>query len=457
MQDGNRWSMRRREFLYTTGLTAGALLSSASGRSAPAERPNILWLIGEDMGPDLGCYGTPLMRTPNLDRLAAEGARFDLCFTTAPVCSPSRSALITGMYQTSIGAHQHRSHRDDGYTLPEPVQLITDLFRGAGYFTANVRTAAPDVRGTGKTDFNFQVQKPFDGNDWNQRAEGQPFYAQVNFSEAHRGGAWPAARKQDYLVDPDKIEIPPYYPDHPVVRDDYANYLDSINLLDTKVGAVLQRLEDEGLAENTVVFFFGDNGRCHVWEKQWLYEGGIHVPLIVRWPGHIKPGTVRDDLISAIDISATSLRLAGIQPPAYMEGRAFLGGGVRKRNFVVAARDRCDETVDRIRCVRTKRHKYIRNFHPELPYTQPNAYKERSYPALTVMKQLHAEGKLTPAQDRFMAPEKPVEELYDLRSDPHEVHNLADSPRHQAVLQRLRETLDRWIRQTGDMGEVPEE
>lgn len=458
MSHGHEPSLSRRDFLSAASLAAaGTVVAPLVASARAGRRPNILWIIGEDMGPELGCYGEPLMRTPNLDGLAAQGARFTRAFVTAPVCSPSRSALITGMYQTSIGAHQHRSHRRDGYTLPEPVKLITDHFRAAGYFTANVKTAAPGVRGTGKTDFNFQAAKPFDGDDWSKRREGQPFYAQVNFAEAHRGGAWKKAREQDYLVDPDQVELPPYYPDHPVVRDDWANYLDSINLLDKKVGAVLQRLEEEGLADNTIVFFLGDNGRCHVRGKQWLYEGGIHIPLIVRWPGRIKPGTVRGDLISAIDISATSLKLAGIKPPDYMQGQVFLGPGAQQRDFVVAARDRCDETVDRIRCVRTRRYKYIRNFHPDRPYTQRNAYKERQYPALAILKQLHAEGKLTPAQELFMAPQRPLEELYDLAADPHEVHNLAGFPKYQRTLKRLRGILERWMAETGDMGAIPEE
>jgi len=442
-------------FLLAFVAAAGPLTAA----DQPAKmRPNILWILGDDLGPDLGCYGTPLVRTPNLDRLAAEGIRFTRCFTTAPVCSPSRSAWNTGVYQTSIDAQNHRSHRGDGYHLPEGVKLISQRFHEAGYFTANVTTAAPGVRASGKTDFNFQAEKPFDGTDWSQRAPGQPFYAQINFMEPHRGPAWPAARKQTELTDPAQVKLPPYYPDHPVARDDWANYLDAVHLLDTKVGAVLQRLEREGLAQNTIVLFFGDNGRCHVRDKQWLYEGGLHVPLIVRWPqGEVRPGKVETGMVSAIDIPATSLVLAGLDVPKGFDGQPVLGPGAKTRTEIFGARDRCDETVDRIRSVRTDRYKLIRNYYPDRPYTQANAYKEKQYPVLNLMKQLHAEGKLTPAQELFMAPRRPGEELYDLQTDPNEIHNLAAAPSHRAALKDLRARLDRWIAATHDRGAIPED
>jgi len=265
-------------------------------------------------------------------------------------------------------------------------------------------------------------------------------------------------------VDPARVKLPPYYPDHPIARQDWATYLDSIQLMDQYVGRILKRLDDEGLTENTVVIFIGDHGRCHIRGKQWLYDGGIHIPLIIRWPGKLKAGRVCDDLVSAIDISATVLKIAGIEPPKYMEGRVFLGPDanaerrpqVEKRDYIIAARDRCDETVDRIRCVRTGRYKYIRNFMPERPYTQINRYKERSYPMLPLMKQLHSEGKLTPVQALFMAPRKPDEELYDVRNDPYEIRNLADSAKHQKTLKKMRAILDKWIKDTSDKGQFPE-
>jgi N-sulfoglucosamine sulfohydrolase len=442
--------------LKTTGLAAASLtLSSGVLRGgtgkAMGRRPNILWIIAEDICPDIGCYGNPLVKTPNIDKLAGEGARYTNAFTTAPVCSPSRSAFMTGMYQTSIGCHNHRSHRYDGYRLPAPVKIITEYFREAGYFTSNCGGLAWDK--PGKTDLNFAIDKPFDGTDWRQREAGQPFYAQVNLSETHRI----FKRDPDNPIDENKVELPPYYPDHPIARRDWANYLECVQVLDKEVGRVLERLEEYGLAENTIVFFFGDNGRPHLRGKQFLYEGGIHVPLIVRWPGQIKPGTVTDDLVSAIDLGPTSLKLAGIEPPGHMQGQVFLGPGAKRRGFIFAARDRCDGTVDRIRCVRSKQYKYIRNYYPNRPYMQFNLYKKHRYPMWTLMQILYVEGKLTPQQELFMASTRPEEEFYDLASDPHELNNLAGSREHQKLIQKFRQALDKWIKETDDKGAICED
>jgi arylsulfatase A-like enzyme len=444
-------ALTRREAL---GLSAPGL----SRLSKAAARPNILWLIAEDLSPDLGCYGNRAVHTPNLDRLAGEGVRFNNAFVTGPVCSASRSAIVTGMYQTTIGAHHHRSHRDDGYGLPRGIEPFTRYLQRAGYHTSNVINAAPGVRGTGKTDFNFVTGEIFDGDDWAQRRKGQPFYAQVNFSETHR----PFRRSPDRSVDPARVEIPPCYPDHPSVRKDWAMYLETLQNLDIKVGKVLARLQQEGLAHDTIVFFFGDHGRPMPRDKQFLYDGGIRIPLLIRipekfQPAGFRPGGVSDELISAIDITATTLKLAGLEPPAHMEGRVFLGPGRQRREFIVAARDRCDETVDRMRCVRTHRFKYIRNFFPERPYTQQNVYKDVNYPTLAVMRQLHEAGKLSGAPAAFLAPRRPAEELYDLAGDPHETRNIAQDPAHRRTLEQMRAILDRWIRETGDQGQHPED
>ena len=438
----------RRAFLLscTAGGVGFPFVLRARGAAA---KPNVLWLIAEDLCPDLGCYGEKAVHTPNIDRLAREGTRYTNAFTAAPVCSPSRSAFMTAMYQTSIGAHQHRTAPKK--PLPDHVQVITEYFRKAGYFTANCGHGKWKRRG--KTDFNFTCPKPFDGTDWRQRKPGQPFFQQVNFGETHRT----FKRDPKRPIDPKDVTLPPYYPDHPIARRDWADYLECAQVLDKRIGKVLERLEEDGLAENTIVFFFGDNGRPHIRGKQFLYEGGIHIPLIVRWPGHIKAGEVVDDLVSAIDFGPTCMDLAGIPAPKFLHGRSFLGPNAGKRSYVFAARDRCDETYDRIRCVRDKRYKYIRNFYPEFRYTQPNLYKYRQYPMWTLMEVLYAEGSLTPAQAAFMAPCRPPEELYDLEKDPHETRNLAGDPSYAGVLKRMREQLERWITETGDQGEKPED
>ena len=274
-------------------LLAGAAVRAFAADSA---QPNVLFILAEDIGCHLGSYGTPLVSTPNLDKLAARGVRYMQAFTTAPVCSASRSAIMTGMYQTTIGAHQHRTWQWNKKPLPEGVRTITDYFRDAGYFTANL-SAGPGKtakkagggltgsNGAGKTDFNFLTSTPpFDGSDWADRKPGQPFFAQITINESHKGPGWVFARSKDAPiphVDAAKVNLPPCYPDHSVAREEYANYLDAIALMDSYVGEVLARLEKDGLAQNTIVVFIVDNGQCLFRSKQFLYDGGISIPLLI--------------------------------------------------------------------------------------------------------------------------------------------------------------------------------
>ena len=455
--------MTRTLFSLVIGLSLLFVSTPGASRAEPkSSRPNILWLVAEDFGQHLGCYGAKEVWTPNLDQLAREGVRYTRFFTTAPVCSPSRSAFMTGMYATTIGAHNHRSHRDDGYELPKGVRVLTDWLRDAGYFTANLRDLPAEFgfKGTGKTDWNFTYKgQPFDSDRWDDLKSHQPFYAQINFHETHRTYNGPRR------ADPAKVEIPPWTPDHPVARQDWARYLDAASELDRKVGLILKRLEADGLADNTVVVFFGDNGQSHVRGKQFCYDEGLLVPLIIRWPpgpprpANFVPGTVSDRLIAAIDLAPTMLDIAGAKKPAKMEGAIFLGGHAAKaRQYVFGARDRCDETVFRFRTVRDARYRYIRNFTPDRPFLQTNDYKERSYPVWNLLKQLHADGKLTPPQEFLCAPTMPEEELYDVETDPYEIQNLARSkaPEHQAALKRLRKVLEKWMENTHDQGRVLE-
>ncbi|MEE2753189.1 MAG: sulfatase [Candidatus Latescibacterota bacterium] len=411
-------------------------------------KPNVVWIYGEDLYPDLACYGTPVVETPVLDQFASEGTMFTNAFVTCPVCSPSRSAIITGRYQTSFGAHNHRSKRDE--PLDEDIRLVTDYFRDAGYFTCNSSGPPPDK--PGKTDFNFQRENPFDGVLWSERENDQPFYAQFNITDTHRDFSPDPVNP----IDPDEVEIPPYYPDHPLIRKDWAMWLESIQVFDRKVGEVLQRLDDDGLTDNTMVFIISDHGRAHIRDKQFLYDGGMRVPCIVHWPGRIDAGVVSDSMVSGIDFAPTSLSLAGLDVPEVFEGNVFLGADAKKREHVVSARDRCDGTVDRIRCVRTKTHKYIRNYYPDRPYMQFNGYKKQQYPMWTLAPLLKAQGKLNEAQEKFLAPCRPYEELYDLASDPYELNNLAADDSSAGILADLSSRLDKWAEKYGDEGEVPE-
>jgi arylsulfatase A-like enzyme len=443
-------------------LLSLCLLLTAAHSLLAAERPNVLWLVAEDFGPELACYGTQQVSSPNLDKLAGDGMRFTRAYTTAPVCSASRSAFMTGMYQTTIGAHNHRSHRDDGYRLPEGVRVVSDWLRDADYFTANVRQlpSAIGFKGTGKTDWNFTYTgQPFDSDDWSDLKSHQPFFAQVNFQETHRKFRAPAK------ADPAKVAIPPYYPDHPVTRQDWAQYLDAASELDRKVGLILEQLAADGLADNTVVIFSGDHGQAHVRGKQFCYEEGLHIPLMIRWPKgisapkHYSAGKIDDRLIEAIDIVPTILDIAGAAKPPKMQGRILFGERAEPpRDYAFGARDRCDETVFRLRTVRDERYRYIRNFTPDRPFLQKNDYKERSYPVWNLLKELHAQGTLTPPQVALCQPTMPAEELYDLSTDPHQIHNLAGStdPRHQAALAHLRSVLEKWIVDTDDQGRTLE-
>lgn len=437
-------------------LTSLASLLVASTLFADGVKPNILWLIAEDISPDLGCYGNRDARTPNLDRLASQGRLYRHAYSTAPVCSPSRSAFCTGMYQIAFDAQHHRSHRNDGYKLPAGIRVISDRLREAGYFTANVVQMPGSVgfRGTGKTDWNFCYDgKPYDSTKWEDLKGHQPFYAQVNFQETHR--VYHKAKENP--TNPAKLTLPPYLPDHPVAREDWALYLDSMMALDAKVGAVLDLLEKDGLRGNTIVFFFGDNGRECFRGKCTAYEAGCAVPLMVRWPALCPPGSSSDELVSMIDLTATTLALAGVTVPKEMHGQPFLGPGAKRREFVFTARDRLDESVDRVRTVRDARFKLIRNFEPERPYLQRMVYLDQTNPNYALMRQLQAEGKLNAAQLKFMATSRPAEELYDLQNDPFELKNLAESPEHRETLARLRAALDRWIEQANDSGRIPED
>ncbi len=416
----------------------------ASPVSFANDLPNVVWIVSDDLGPELGCYGYPGVSTPNIDRLAAQGTRYTRAFSTSPVCSSSRTAFQTGQYQTTVGGHHHNTR--DIPVLPDRIPTVTGLMQKAGYFVCNGNGRKTDSK-LAKSHLNFAYTPKnfFDGIDWSERKDGQPFFAQVQIKEPHRAFL---SRQREYPVAP----IPPYYPDHPVTRADWGNYLASIEELDRRVGAVLDRLDTEGIAENTLIMFFGDHGRPHVRGKQWLYDGGLHVPLILRWPGKVSAGETRNELTSLLDLMPTTLAAAGIESPK-LPGVNLLDPKWNGHERLFAARDRCGDAPDRIRSVRTKNFKYIRNFHPERPYTQLSSYKKLSYPVVTVMKVLHDEGQWT---SPFMAATRPEEELYDLAADPHEMINLADNPAYAQQLGQLRSELDDWIVETGDKGAVEE-
>lgn len=443
----------------TLTLLAATLLASIvplQAASVPAPgRPNILWLIAEDAGPDFGCHGNASVRTPNLDRLAGESRIYRNAYSTASVCSTSRSAFMTGVFHTRFGASNHRSHRTAAHPRPAGVRLLPERLREAGYFTANIRELPPELgfKGTGKTDWNFfQTGKEFDSANWSDLKAHAPFYAQINLSETHRVYRKAASNP----VDAATVTLPPYLADDPVIRDDWAAYLDSLAVLDAKVGAVLDLLRREGLAEDTIVIFFADNGREDFRGKYYSYEQGFRVPLLVRWPALLEPGSTSDELVSLLDVHATTLALAGVKAEG-LDGWPMFGSGAKSRDYVFGARDRIDDTPDRVRTLRDARFKLIRNFEPDRPYLQRMAYAEVSNPTYNRMRRLHAEGKLNADQRKFMAAQRAPEELYDLQADPFELNNLAADPRHRATLDRLRAVLAAWLKDTRDESAAPED
>jgi len=448
-------------FLHLLAAALPVLLSGPGTARLAAEedRPNIVWIVVEDMSLPFGCYGEKDIQTPNVDALARDGLRFDRAFVTAPVCSTCRSALVTGMYQTSIGAQHHRSGRgEQKISLPDGVVPVPRLFQQAGYFTANgsftgmLDKVAPREapRKAGKTDYNFQYDKSiYDSHHFSHRQPGQPFFAQYQL-RGGKGRNVPTPKP----IAAEKVTLPVYYPDDEVIRSDWALYLNSAMNTDLEVGRILTQLKEAGELEKTVIFFITDHGVSHARGKQFMYEEGMRIPLIVRGPG-IKAGKVREDLVLQIDLAATSLALAGIEIPESMQGVDLLAEDYQPRKYVVSARDRCDETVDRMRAVRTENFKYIRNFYPQRPYLQPNTYKDNK-PIIRQMRALHEAGMLDQNQARIMALVRPPEELYDLRSDPDELKNLASARRGRHVLAEHRAMLEKWMVQTGDQGATPE-
>lgn len=451
--------MSRRRFLKEAGLVASVVtVPGCCMAENSRKRPNIIWIVAEDACPNLGCYGEKSIKTPNLDSLAQKGLRFDAAFVTSPVCSPSRSAMITGMYPTTLGAHNHRSqtkvgkaggNKDYYDSFKLPVKMIPELFRQSGYYT----TLGAGVTGGqfGKTDYNFVWDSSaYDGNDWRQCPKGKPFFAQIML----QGGKNRTALVE-HATSPGDVKLAPYYPDHPVLRRDWADYLNSVVQIDAEVGNILKSLKEAGVIDNSIVFFWTDHGVSHLRGKQFLYDEGVRIPLLALFPGNRHAGEVRDDLVLQIDIAATSLALADISIPDYIQGQDLFGDNYRRRKMVFAARDRCDETVDIIRSVRTRRYKYIRNFLSHMPHAQPNQYKDKKQ-ITQIMRQLHKEGKLNELQARFFKPKRPTEELYDLENDPYETVNLAGQAEHKMTLGRLRKELYAWMSRSGDVGLIAE-
>jgi uncharacterized sulfatase len=421
------------------------LLLAVTCHAAP---PNIVWIIADDMSPDTAAYGLAQVKTPHLDRLAAEGRRYTRAYSTAPVCSSSRSAFILGCYQTTTGLHPHDTETPQ--PLPAPYKPLPTLLRGAGWFVTNA--AAPGTIRSGKkitkgkTHYNFthDAKQLFDGDDWRKRNPNQPFFAQFQITEPHRPFPIPDAFDESTLA---AIQLPANYPDHPLIRRDWYAYQRSVEVVDQRVGAILDQLQAEGVLDNTLVIFFADHGRPMPWGKQWLSVEGLQVPLIIRGP-KIDPNHVEDRLVSLIDLAPSALQLAGLPIPDWMQGKPILSGEFPTRNELFAARDRCGDAMDRIRTVITPDHWFVRHFHPGQSRLNWSSYKEDQYPGMPLLRELQREGKLAAFPAQWLAPTRPATELFDLKTDPQGLHAITDPQATADFTARL----DTWINETQDQG-----
>jgi len=436
-------------FLFLcNGLVAFSLLGAESARGLP----NILWLTSEDNGPHLGAYGDSYAVTPNLDALAGRGLRYLNAWSTAPVCAPARTTIISGVYPPALGAEHMRS----GTRLPSFMKMYPQFLKERGYYCTN----------NSKKDYNLEEPgKVWDESSrkahWKNRKEGQPFFAIFNYTTSHES----QLRKRPHTLvhDPAKVRVPAYHPDTPEVRHDWAQYYDKITEMDGQVGKALEELAAAGLADDTIIFYYGDHGSGMPRSKRWPYNSGLQVPLIVHIPAKYKdlapkeyvPGGSTDRLVGFVDLAPTLLSLVGIEPPKYMQGSAFMGEfEAKEREFNFGFRGRMDECYDMVRSVRDKRYIYIRNYMPHKIYGQYLEYMFQT-PTTRVWRKLYDEGKLNEAQSRFWQT-KPSEELYDLRADPDEIRNLAGLPEHKRTVRRLRKAQQQLARQIRDIGFLPE-
>lgn len=435
--------------LFTCSLYL--LFSCQNHEEKPTVPLNILWISTEDIGCTLPLYGDSTVRLPNLERLAKEGVVYEQAFTAAGVCAPSRSSIISGMYPVSLGTHHMRT---TGVEVPEQVLGFPQYLRRAGYYCSNNL----------KTDYNFAVpDSAWDANGlqahWRMRKPGQPFFAVFNFTGTHESQIW-HNQFNTQPVEPNHVPVPSYLPETKHVREDIARNYANILELDAHIGHLLGQLEADGLLESTLILFWSDHGGPLPRQKRELYDAGIHVPLVVRYPKHMRgqaPANTRTNrLVSLMDLGPSMLSVVGIRPPEYMQGQAFLGEYVApERQFVFAHRDRMDHEYDMVRAVRNKKWKYIRNYFPELPSYQPIQFRMQMR-AMQEIARMQRQNELPPQVASWFKPKKVAEELYNLEADPYEQENLANDPRYAGQLAEMRRAFQEWTTEIKDLGVVPE-
>ena len=438
--------------LSRRAFTASVAATAATAPAAQAAKPNILWITCEDMGPHLHGCGDDYSVTPNLDQLMQRGLYYKNAWSNAPVCAPARTTIISGMYPPSLGAEHMRSE----VRLAPGQKMYPQLLRDAGYYCTN----------NSKTDYNLtEPGKVWDESSpkahWRNRAPGQPFFAIFNFTITHESQL--RTRPHTWKHDPAKVRVPAYHPDTLEVRQDWAQYYDNITTMDGLAGKVLADLKADGLDQDTIVFFYGDHGSGMPRSKRWPFNSGLNVSIVLHVPDKFKhlappeykPGGTTDRMVGFVDLAPTLVSLAGMKPVSYHQGQAFMGpNAAPPRPFNYGFRGRMDERYDMVRTVRDKRYVYVRNYMPHKIYGQYIDYMFQT-PTTRVWKKLYDEGKLNAAQSKFWQT-KPAEELYDLDTDRDEVNNLASSPQHKAVLERLRKAEQAWVAEIRDIGFLPE-
>lgn len=435
-----------------------------AGELAPSQ-PNIVWLVAEDQSPDyFPIYGDTTLAMPVLEKLAEDGVVFTRAYAPVPVCAPARSSIITGMYPTTLGTHNMRTY--NAYTpenqpeigipsyspIPPPgVRMFTEYLRKAGYYCSN----------NAKEDYNFKPSiMAWDESSpkahWRNREAGQPFFAVFNFGVSHESQIWERG-KDSLWVEPGTVPVPPYFPDNDTIRHDLAVNYSNLGRLDTQIGEVIRQLKEDGLYDNSYIFFYSDHGGPFPRQKRALYESGTRVPMVIKFPGGKDAGKRDDRLLSFIDLAPTILSIAGLIPPRLMQGKAQFGtySVESNRNYLFSTSDRYDEMYDRLRAVHGKRYKYIRNYNPTISNALPVSYREQM-PMMKSLRQLWENQKLDSLPAKWFEVPKPDEELYDLQQDPYELQNLAAEASLQDTLIYYREVLDDWIEETRDLGRVSE-
>ena len=447
------------------GLFSVLCITSCDAQTAEKKKtikPNILFVLAEDISTDLECYGMEAVKTPVLNQLAKTGILFTQAYGNNSICSPSRSNMITGVHQNIINAQHHRSNRK--IPLASPYKPITSYLRDEGYTCI---LGSNLVRGKGrKIDVNFKHNAIGEYDGVNQfglfdklgdiTKEDQPFFAQVTLIVTHRGDWWNAIREQStHKVDPTKVVLSPHYADTPVIREDWAKYLDQMEYMDYEMGLLLDDLKQKGMADNTIIIFIGDNGRCNIRGKGYLYEPALHLPLIVNWPAGITGGKKEERLVASVDVAATILEAAGVELPDYMTAKSIIKKQEKPRDYIYSARDLWDEVLEQSRAITTKEYRYIKNHITEQSYDAHQAYLEFHRPAVHVMRDLYKKGALTELQSKFFSPQKEAEELYDIVNDPFETKNLINDVAFTSVANQMRGYYNDWNQKNHDHGLDP--